>query len=744
MRFSFYIQPFTKMIALEVFMRWVMIGLLGLVLGAPVWAQRDTVTIVHSNDAFGQLRVSKRGEGMIGGVAHRMSMIEAIEGHTLILDAGNALGPASLSAWDQGKVMIEAMRHTGYRALVPGNHEFDYGLDVLVQRQKEAGFPFLASNIRAKQGITLPIEGYRTFYFGDVHIGVVGVVSKGLGRKVDPKLAAKLIFDDPKKALAEAVKTLKEVGVHFVVVLAHMPEQEVLGLVQDVEGVDLVVAGGYGNVGRGGRLPTLTRLASGIEVVTTPAGGANFGRVRIIFEKKDGEIHSLHVDAETVLVDDSTQPNIQIASMVSRLSEAYEKETGDVLGGIEGKTLEAQIGAVANLMRWHTKMEVGVIHRGAFREKLEADSLYVRDVERFVRFDYGLVKVQLSGAQLKSVIKRSQRAGKGESGLIFAGLDVKKETVNGRDIQNKEPYQVITLVALAEGVGGYKEFKEGEALQRTGISLRSLLTNGLKAWGALGSETFSMLDRRRVWRSGWSVEGAFRRNYVDGTAESYQANKERVSFLRGETSVAWNMSTRYYTSYESGPHAVLFENQNDFGQVGTSFGNLETSSDRFDAEVTYRRRIPRWQLHPFVSSGVNTAFTSGNGTRPFQMRSSVGFQRRVGRIVIQFAGRGQRDFSESQNDFGAEVTATYQRRLQQGGRLRSQVKSFFGLTDRKVISIENYNTLSFPVAGSLSLTVRQNNFIYRVDKIRGVPVGGVAFRTDLTVGLAYGLDWKWF
>jgi len=448
--------------------------------------------------------------------------------------------------------------------------------------------------------------------------------------------------------------------------------------------------------------------------------------------------------AETVLLDDAFVPNVQIEASVNALADLYEKETGDVLGQLVGKTLDAQIGAVANLMRWHTKMEVGIIHRGAFRERLESDSLYVRDIERFVKFDYGLVKVQLSGAQLKSIIRRSKRAGKGDGGLIFAGLDVKNQTVNGREIQNKEPYQVITLAALVEGVGGYREFEAGEALLRTGISLRSLLINGLKVWKTLGVDTFSILDRRRVWRSGWSVEGAFRRNYVDRTAAYYRANKERVSFLRGETSVAWNMSTRYYTSYESGPHVVLIENQNDFGQVGTSFGDLETSSDRFDTEVTYRRRILRWQVDPFVSSGINTAFTSGNGTRPFQLRSSLGFQRRVGRIVFKFAGRGQRDFTESQNDFGAEITATYQRRLQQGGRLRSQVKSFFGLTDRKVISIENYNTLSFPLAGSLSLTVRQNNFVYRVDKIRDVPVSGVAFRTDLTVGLAYGLDWKWF
>ena len=148
--------------------------------------------------------------------------------------------------------------------------------------------------------------------------------------------------------------------------------------------------------------------------------------------------------AEVVLIDGTNQPHPQIASSVERLFEMYQKETGDVLGIIEGKTLEAQVGAVANLMRWHTKMEVGVIHRGAFREKLKTDSLYVRDVERFVRFDYGLVKVQLSGAQLRSVIKRSQRAGKGDNGLIFAGLDVSIEAIT-----QKEPPAGVNTAAIS-------------------------------------------------------------------------------------------------------------------------------------------------------------------------------------------------------------------------------------------------------------------------------------------------------
>ena len=92
---------------------------------------------------------------------------------------------------------------------------------------------------------------------------------------------------------------------------------------------------------------------------------------------------------------------------------------------------------------------------------------------------------------------------------------------------------------------------------------------------------------------------------------------------------------------------------------------------------------------------------------------------------------------------GAEVTLNYRIRLKQGGRFHTKTESFFGLSDRKIISIRNYNTLNFPLVGELSLTVRQNNFIYRLDKIRGVPVSGVAFRSDLTVGISYGIDWKW-
>jgi hypothetical protein len=60
-----------------------------------------------------------------------------------------------------------------------------------------------------------------------------------------------------------------------------------------------------------------------------------------------------------------------------------------------------------------------------------------------------------------------------------------------------------------------------------------------------------------------------------------------------------------------------------------------------------------------------------------------------------------------------------------------------------VVSIENYNTLTFPLLGDVRLNIRQNNFPYRVNRLGGVATEGVAVRTIITVGFAYGLNWKW-
>lgn len=727
--------------------RWVTPFLFVLTAAAAVPAQeRVTVRIIHSNDLYGQMLRQGRPGDRRGGLAPRVHLIRELGRGvpTVVVDAGDAFAPGTLAAWDQGKTIAQALRRAGVVAMTPGNQDFAYGLEVLEQRRSEAGMSLLATNLTTRGATQLTIERTRMVEAGGVKVGLFGVVSPRLAQKINPKTAEGLAFSPVLPAAAEAVGALRDAGADYVVGLAHMSEPEALELAQKTDGLDLVVAGGYGSMDRPSRVPYLTRLVNHVHVVTTPRSGPYVGLVELQFEPLGEDGYRLSdVDADLLPVGETVPDDPVLGPMLKDLETTYAAETGESLGRLEGATLKAQAEAIANLMRMHAKAEVGIVNLGTFRGAVQGDTLRLRDVDRFIRFDDMLVEMDLTGKQLKAIARRSSSSGAGA--LAFSGLDEAATTVNRRPLQEDETYHVVTVEFLAEGGDGYDNFEKAAKRKLTNISIRSLTVAGLKTWGTLSAASFDDRSPRGIWRSGWAVEGAFRRNYIDQTTLSYRDQGERVSFLSGETSVAWNGASRYFLGYEVGSHVYLFENATDFGQIGSTFGDLETSTDRIDADLTYRYRTENLKVDPFVSSGVSTAFGSSDGERPFLIRGSAGFQfRPFTGTTVRFAGRAQRNTTAGENDYGAEIAVNYQTHLTQGSRFRSDLKSFIGFSDRRVVSIENYNTLSVPLVSGLSLIVRQNNFAYRVTKIQNVETDGIAFRTDLTVGFSYSLDWKWF
>lgn len=714
---------------LEMWRVWMLIALF--VVGSE--AKAATIRLIHGNDTFGHLSDDEGNPSL--RLAKRVRAIKTLASRqpTVVLSAGNELGPGTLSAWDEGSTMAGLLRQVGTAALAPGPKEFDYGLDPLKVRVQEGSFSLLAANLEGAGA-----QAYLTMETGGVQVGVIGAVSPSLLDRVGSDIANKLTITDPVEAVSSTVGTLEGFGVDLTVVVAHASEQEALALAHAHPDIDLVIYGGQSEREATLNEPTLIQLANGVRLVTTPAGGSYIGLVDLTMETV-GE-RSVIEDVDVSLVETSSYPaDPETQGMIETLASRYANESGELLGRIEGTSRDEHARAIANLMRLHTEMEVGIVSRGSFASVSAPAGFYRRDLDRLIRYDDGLTKLELTGSQLRKVVSLSISRKGLDTGLIFAGLNPEDLTINGRPIQNKERYRLVTVRRLAEGRDGYDVLRDGTSVLNTNISLRSLTAAGLRAWGTLSSTTFRELDVKPVWRSVLSVEGSFNRNYIDSTTVQYRDAGEKVSFLRGETSFAWKETTRYLLAYETSGSVTSLDVLGDFGRVAG-----ETTSDQLDTEVSHRWRGLSFGADPFVSAGFRTAFTEGAGGRPYQARGSAGFQRRFWtRWVGEFAARGQRDFNEDQSDYGAEISMNYRIRLKTGGRFHSKVESFFGLSDRKVISIENYNTLGFPLAGQLSLTVRQNNFIYRVDKIRGVSVDGVAVRSELTIGLAYGLDWKW-
>ena len=65
----------------------------------------------------------------------------------LILDAGDLFTGTPIADVSRGRAVIDVMNAIGYDAVAVGNHEFDYGIDTLRDRIREADFPFLSANI---------------------------------------------------------------------------------------------------------------------------------------------------------------------------------------------------------------------------------------------------------------------------------------------------------------------------------------------------------------------------------------------------------------------------------------------------------------------------------------------------------------------------------------------------------------------------------------------------------------------
>ncbi|HKG13243.1 MAG TPA: metallophosphoesterase, partial [Pyrinomonadaceae bacterium] len=132
------------------------------------------VTLLQINDVY---RFTPADRGASGGLARISTLRKRIikeSPNTLFLLAGDTISPSVESITYKGRQMIDAWNQVGLDYSVFGNHEFDYGDDVLLERMKESNFKWLGANVTsAKTGKTFgatPLFDVREF--GGVRVGI--------------------------------------------------------------------------------------------------------------------------------------------------------------------------------------------------------------------------------------------------------------------------------------------------------------------------------------------------------------------------------------------------------------------------------------------------------------------------------------------------------------------------------------------------------------------------------------------
>ena len=152
--------------------------------------------------------------------------------HVLLVDNGDSVQGESLGVLTQGMADIELMNAVGYDLAIPGNHEFDYGMERFYELVGAADFPYISCNFR-KDG-ALVFEPYKIFEFDGVKIGIVGATTPETLTSSKPRNfqdgAGNYIYDfsqggdgsDFYAAVQRAVDGARAEGAQYVLLMGHL------------------------------------------------------------------------------------------------------------------------------------------------------------------------------------------------------------------------------------------------------------------------------------------------------------------------------------------------------------------------------------------------------------------------------------------------------------------------------------------------------------------------------------------
>lgn len=442
------------------------------------YTDQKEIRILYLNDFHGFAEPYKPfgSDEMLGGIAYLASKVNILrsEKPSLLLAAGDMIQGSNWANISRGESVIELMNAMKFDAMVLGNHEFDFGQDILKKRISEASFPVLGANA---EGLNC-LKPYVIREISGVRIGVIGVVTEDTPISTHPRNVAGLKF-------IKADETVKKYGeelqkdTDILIVLSHIGHAGDRALAEKAKGIDVII-GGHSH----------TRVLSPVMVGNTIILQAwehakALGVLDITVE--DGKIKRFDGRLEEIKPGQDEE-DINITAIVEKYrknADAVLNETigeaGVDLDGENVRTKETNLGDyIADIMKNAAGADVAIINGGGIRTGIKKGGIKVKNVYSVLPFDNYIVAVKLTGRQIREALEHGVSAvEKGEgrfpqvSGLTFKYLPLSKPgtrtreiLVDGKLLEPDREYSVATNDFLAAGGDGYKAF--GEAVKSSG------------------------------------------------------------------------------------------------------------------------------------------------------------------------------------------------------------------------------------------------------------------------------------
>jgi 2',3'-cyclic-nucleotide 2'-phosphodiesterase (5'-nucleotidase family) len=202
---------------------------------------RAPLTILQVNDVYSTVPID--GAGGLARVATLKQNLAAARRTPLLVLAGDFLSPSVASSVFKGEQMVAALNAAGLDLATLGNHEFDFGTDLLIQRMGEARWQWVVSNV-IDTNTGKPIGGavpYVVKTFGPLKVGFIGLCLTTSEISRDKLAHVRLV--DPLEAAGKYLPALRREGAGIIVAITHLAFSDDRALAKRFPQIDLIIGG---------------------------------------------------------------------------------------------------------------------------------------------------------------------------------------------------------------------------------------------------------------------------------------------------------------------------------------------------------------------------------------------------------------------------------------------------------------------------------------------------------------------
>ena len=445
----------------------------------------------------------------------------------ILVDDGDSVQGEPIGTMTKGEALIDLMNAAGYEIAIPGNHEFDYGMEQFLALAEKAKFQYISCNFNHEG--ELVFEPYVIKDLGGAKVAFVGVTTPKTLTTSTPRYFMNEkgefeygFFQDETgegvyNAVQKAVDDARAEGAEFVVVMGHMGNEEecrpwtYADVIENTNGIDVFLDGHSHDTEQ-----VTMKNKDGDDVIRS-ACGTKLNCVGYCRIASDGKITAgvytwNNKDSAPALLG----INNDMSKAVEQASSTLDAKLKEVVAVTQvtltindpeavddnGKPIrmvrraETNLGDLcADAYRAQSGADIAFVNGGGIRVNIEAGDITLNNILKVHPFGNAMCVIEVSGQQILDALEWGARNVPGENGgflqvsglsyeihtyidnpcktdenTMFAGIEgerrVKNVLINGEPI---DPNATYTLAShdymLLNGGDGYSMFAGCKVLQ---------------------------------------------------------------------------------------------------------------------------------------------------------------------------------------------------------------------------------------------------------------------------------------